>query len=296
MAAAGSESLPRSDSTHTLHDRYQAGERDFCDRDFSSVNLPGSCLSYANFRHAKLKQIDLSQSDLRGINFSKADLSQSNLQNADLRGASISQALLCMALLNGANLQGADLSGASLVGITQVERVDLQGANLCGADLRGVNLRGANLLGAYFDSHTQFDTNFEPHSVGLQTTVTLSIADLVTHLNQLSQCAKRYLGNGMMVKYWEASRYDSSHLTVFGLDAIGQFYANGNAADRASIQQLKWAQLWSNRFIGTCALILQDFPQIVTQNRLLLVGLRSPVAMSPDVSIDKSLALFETIT
>jgi hypothetical protein len=292
MATTGQETLPQLNSVDILHDRYQSGERKFCDHDCSNMSLSGSCFSYADFQRSKLKQVDFSHSDLKGINLSQSDLSQSNLQNADLRGASISQAVLCMASLHGTNLQGADLSGASLVGINSLSAVDLQGANLCGADLRGVDLQGANLLGAYFDPNTRFDEHFEPQNAGLQATVTLTIATLVTHLNQLSQSAKRYLGSGVMVKYWEASRYDSPHLNGFQLDSAGQFHYSGNATIAANIEQLKWLQLWSNRFIGNCALILQDFPQIVAQNHLLLVGIRPESVTSINDSTDKALALF----
>jgi uncharacterized protein YjbI with pentapeptide repeats len=269
-AAVAADPVTSSDNSAMLYDRYQAGERDFCDSDFGVLSLHGSCLSYANFRRSQLKQIDWSAADLRGIDLSEANLSRSDLQAADLRGAAINNVMMFMATLDGANLQGADLSASSL-DLTTVARANLQGANLCGTYLRGIDLREADLTGAYFDDKTQFDQDFDPIAAGMRTDVNLTVDDLLTHLNQLSKCTSRYLGNSMTVKYWEKSRIETRYLTVFQVDAAAQISYTGTAGESANLLHLKWIQLWINRFIGNSARIFQDLPNLATEKGLLVI-------------------------
>ncbi|MBE9029989.1 pentapeptide repeat-containing protein [filamentous cyanobacterium LEGE 11480] len=278
-------------SSTMLCDQYQSGARDFSDRDFCGFSLHSSCLSYANFRRSKLKQVNLQDADLRGIDLSETDLSRSNLQNTDLRGAALDNAMLFMASLDGANLQGADLSGASL-DITTLNQANLQGANLCGTYLCGMDLSQVDLRGAYFDNKTQFDADFDPASVGMRSEITISIDDIVAHFNRLSKCASRYLGHTIALKYWEKSRYQNRHIAAFHFNPTGQFSYSGPSDRAASFLQLKWAQLWTNRFVGNCAVVFQDFPNILERNQLLLIGLESITIVNTDDSTGKSMAIF----
>jgi Pentapeptide repeats (8 copies) len=262
---------PELDPSIMLYERYQAGERNFADQDFGGVSLPEEGLAYANFRRSQLKQVDLSGANLRGIDLSETNLSRSNLRHADLRGASLTNAMLFMAALDGSNLQGADLSGASL-DITTLAQANLAGANLCGTYLAGMDLREVNLRGAYFDAKTQFDPGFDPIAAGMRGEVSMTIDDLLTHLNQLSQCTSRYLGGAMTAKYWEKSRFDTRYLADFTVDGAGHFGYAGAAASMASLLQLKWTQLWLNKFIGNCALIFQDIPDIAAKRELLVIA------------------------
>ncbi len=258
------------DNSAMLYDRYQLGERDFSDSDFGVLNLHGSCLSYANFRRSKLKQIDLSAADLRGIDLSEANLSRSDLQTADLRGADINNVMMFMATLDGANLQGADLSASSL-DLTTLAGANLQGANLCGTYLRGIDLSDVNLTGAYFDEKTQFNLDFDPIAAGMRTDVTLTVGDLLTHLNQLSKCTSRYLGGSMTSQYWEKSRIETRYLTSFHVDSAAQISYAASISEPATLRHLKWTQLWINRFIGNSARIFQDLPNLATEKGLLVI-------------------------
>jgi uncharacterized protein YjbI with pentapeptide repeats len=269
-AAVAADPVTSSDNSAMLYDRYQAGERDFSDSDFGVLSLHGSCLSYANFRRSKLKQIDWSAADLRGIDLSEANLSRSDLQAADLRGAAINHVMMFMATLDGANLQGADLSASSL-DLTTLARANLQGANLCGTYLRGIDLSAADLTGAYFDDKTQFDPDFDPIAAGMRTDVNLTIDDLLTHLNQLSQCTSRYLGGSMTSKYWEKSRIETRYLNAFPVDSTARISYTGSADELATLLHLKWTQLWVNRFIGNSARIFQDLPNLATEKGLLVI-------------------------
>jgi hypothetical protein len=269
-AAIAADPVTSPDNSALLYDRYQAGERNFADSDFGVLSLHGSCLSYANFRRSKLKQIDWSAADLRGIDLSETNLSRSDLQSADLRGAALNSIIMFMATLDGANLQGADLSGSSL-DMTTLTQTNLQGANLCGTYLRGIDLSEVNLTGAYFDDRTRFDLNFDPIAAGMRTAVTLKMDDLVTHLNELSQCSSRYLGASMTTKYWAKSRIDTRFLTPFQVDATAKVTYTGSPDEAVTLLHLKWVQLWINRFIGNGARIFQDLPNLATEKGLLVI-------------------------
>jgi uncharacterized protein YjbI with pentapeptide repeats len=260
-----------TEHSNILHDRYQAGERDFSDSDFGDLSLSGGCLSYATLRRSKLRQIDLQQADLRGINLSEANLSQSNLQNTDLRGATLNSAMLFMAGLDGANLQGADLSGASL-DISTLNQANLQGANLCGTYLCGIDLSQACLQGAYFNEKTQFDACFDPIAAGMRNEINLTLDDLLAHFNQVSKCASRYLGNSMTSKYWEKSRWDNPYLAAYQIDALGKFSYTSSLIEPVNFLHLQWTQLWLNQFISYGSMIFQDLPDILTQKELLVIS------------------------
>ncbi|WP_264324826.1 pentapeptide repeat-containing protein [Romeriopsis navalis] len=260
-----------SDDELQLQDYYAAGERDFSDRDLCGIEVNTDCLSYARFRRSKLKQVNLQDMDLRGVDLSEANLSRSNLNHADLRGAALNNGIFFLTSFNGANLQGADLSGASL-DITDLEQANLQGANLCGAYLRGLDLSQVNLQGAYFDPKTQFDRTFDPLAAGMQQDVQTTMDDLVLHFNQLSQCATRYLGDMIVAKYWAQTQVNNRYLAALEITAANQFSYAGPAQDPANLHQLKWAQLWINRFLGSCSLIVQDLPNIAEQKNLLVVS------------------------
>jgi uncharacterized protein YjbI with pentapeptide repeats len=268
--AVAPDPMTASDHSARLYDRYQTGERDFSDSDFGVLSLAGSCLSYANFRRSKLKQIDWRAADLRGIDLSEANLSRSDLQDADLRGAALNNVMMFMATLDGANLQGADLSASSL-DLTTLARANLQGANLCGTYLRGIDLGEADLTGAYFDDKTQFDPGFDPIAAGMQTDVTLTVNDLLTHLNQLSKCTSRYLGGSMTAKYWEKSRIETRYLAAFQVDSAAQITHTESTGAPATLLHLKWTQLWINRFIGNSARIFQELPNLATEKGLLVI-------------------------
>jgi uncharacterized protein YjbI with pentapeptide repeats len=260
-----------TEDSNILRDRYQAGERDFSDCDFGDISLRASCLSYAMLRRSKLREVDLQQADLRGIDLSEANLSRSDLAHADLRGATLNSAMLFMANLDGANLQGADLSEASL-DISTLSQANLQGANLCGTYLCGIDLSQAQLQGAYFNEKTQFDAHFDPIAAGMRTDITLTMTDLLAHLNQVSKCASRYLGNSMTAKYWEKSRLDNPYVAACQIDATGKLSHTELCAEPVSFLHLQWTQRWLNQFIGHGSLIFQDLPDIVAQKELLVIS------------------------
>jgi hypothetical protein len=76
----------------------------------------------------------------------------------------------------------------------------------------------------------------------------------------------------MASKYWEKSRFDNRCLASFQVDGAGQMSYSGESTQNASFLQLKWTQLWMNKFIGSCAMIVQDLPDIAAQNELLVIS------------------------
>lgn len=257
------------DNSIRLRQLYESGVRNFAKGDFCGISLSSNSFSYANFQRTNLRQANLSAATLRGIDLTEANLSQSDLRNADLRGACLTHAMLFMASLDGANLQGADLSHSSL-DIATLRQANLQGANLCGAYLRGVDLSKVNLRGAYFNDKTQFDPNFDPTRVGMQTQSNIIVHDLLAHLNQLRQCVGRYLG-GIMARYWEMSRSDIPDLAAFQVDHKGHVTYSGTSEQIAEMRELIGLQRWTNQFIGRCALLVHDLPDIVDQAGLLVI-------------------------
>ncbi|MBE9030001.1 pentapeptide repeat-containing protein [filamentous cyanobacterium LEGE 11480] len=253
-----------------LSSRYQSGERDFADYDCAELNLRATSFSYASFRRSKLRLLDWRDSNLRGIDLSDTNLSRSHLENADLRGAALDNSMLFMASLDGVNLQGADLSDASL-DLTTVDHADLRGANLRGAYLCGIDLSQANLENAYFDNRTQFDQQFDPISAGMRTDITVTVDDLVAGLNQITHCTSQYIEQPLILEHWEKARFANRHLAGFSFDAAGQVVYTGNATESASFLQLKWLQLWINKFMGNCALTYSELPYIIQQDHLLVL-------------------------
>ncbi|MGD1862407.1 MAG: pentapeptide repeat-containing protein [Leptolyngbyaceae cyanobacterium] len=145
------KSLPPSEATSTLLQKYAQGKRDF-----SGVRLNECTLSGAKLPQVILRAANLNVANLSSANLSQGDLQQALLNVSRLSGANLSQANLRQAQLNVANLiravlVGADLSGASLIR-SEMLRADLSNANLTQAnlqetDLREVRLRWANLNG-----------------------------------------------------------------------------------------------------------------------------------------------------
>lgn len=228
-------------------DLYQAGERNFADKDFCGVNLSSSCFSYAN--------LDRSQ------------LQQSNFHNADLRGISLNNAHLVTITLTGANLQGADLRGSQWADCP-IAGANLRGANLCGAALSQVDLSQVNLHGAYFNDTTQFPDGFDARSAGLRFDAAL-VEPVLAHLNQLSQAVSHYLGNALMVKYWQSCRPQAPELAGLQLAESGQFHWEG--LQIVSLAQMQVLQLWVNQFVGQAALIFQDLPDILNRKNLIIL-------------------------
>lgn len=99
-------------STEELIQRYESGERNFCD--------------------IGLTRLDLSNVNLAGVNLAGAKLRGANLTGANLADANLSHAYLICANLTRANLSGANLTWAILVG------ANLENTNLRGSTFRYV--------------------------------------------------------------------------------------------------------------------------------------------------------------
>ena len=123
----------------------QSDESDY--ESFTTINLAGRNLRFAQFWSVHLRGADLGGARLQGANLRWARLQGANLRGARLQGANLGGARLQGADLGGARLQGANLRGARLPG-ANLGGAWLPGANLKFADLPGANLREAQLQGA----------------------------------------------------------------------------------------------------------------------------------------------------
>jgi uncharacterized protein YjbI with pentapeptide repeats len=289
----------------SLKYKYQSGERNFANLDLSNLDLKGINLKGVNLSNANLQRTDLSDADLRESCLDEANLDRTNLIAAKLDRVSFKKASLLKSNLTqvsavatnfdeakivGSVLQQADLTKANFhkayLTISHLEEAiltnacfneaDLNGAyfeKACfnGADLRKIILvNKSNLKGAYYNELTQFDSNCNPISLGMQLTVgksLMTIEQLLTEFNAIAQCGNRYLGNIMTIKYWKSSRPNNPNniewLEKFSIDNSAKITFLGKLTERITAEQLTFYQLWSEAFIKACSLLIADFPNLI---------------------------------
>ncbi|ACK70724.1 pentapeptide repeat protein [Gloeothece citriformis PCC 7424] len=261
-----------------LKNKYDAGERDFCNLELRRIDLRGLNLSHANFKgadlsYANLREINLSGADLREAFLNEADLTGANLQGANLEGTYLIKAYLMKTNLQEANLSKAYLTGAYL------SKSNLTKANLSGAYLNGAKLSGADLTDISYDETTHFDVNFPLNKVETKKELSrtpsllnlkVTIEDLLKSLNHLSQLSNRYLGSTMTVRYWETTRPQSEWLHQFEIKSSAQISFTGNQPGYLDLSQLRLAQEWISRFVKICSQIIQDYPKMIDRKQLVL--------------------------
>ncbi|MEB3273804.1 MAG: hypothetical protein VKJ85_08470 [Prochlorothrix sp.] len=91
-------------------------------------------------------------------------------------------------------------------------------------------------------------------------------------LNQLSQCAKQYLGTAVIVNYWKSSRPDDDWLTAFEVErsASLKLVAASAALSRqtANARQAKLLREWVAAFVKRCSVVIRDFSSILDKGGL----------------------------
>lgn len=259
---------------------YNLGERDFPQlqlrrTDLRKVNLRGINLQGSDLSYADLRDADLSKADLRNCYFNEANLTGANLSGANLQGTYLIKTYLIKANLNKTNLKEAYLTGSF------VTRANFTKADLCGTFLNGVHLSGATFTGAVYDSFTRFDKGFEPEKLKMAVVSSfegavahkVTIADVVTNLENIAQITSRYLGGTITAKNFEQSRPDVEWLQNFTMDKKGKITFTGSINHQATTIQLKWLEKWSNSFVKKCSLIIQDLPNIIEEKHLSIQSL-----------------------
>jgi uncharacterized protein YjbI with pentapeptide repeats len=254
-----------------IRQRYETGEREFINLQLRGADLRGINLSQADLRGADLSKANLREVNFSGANLAEVQLNEADLSSANLEGANLTEASLIKVYLIKANLRSANLREAYLTGAYLTKSI-LINADLKGAYLNGTQLTGANLKGAYYNHKTRFDNDFNPEKMGLEkddffshqgTISRLLVEDLLENLNQISQISSRYLGCAITVRYWESTRQTKEHLQYFTLNSSAQFSWSGKPQAFLDAIQVQEVREWIDRFIISCAAILQDFPKLI---------------------------------
>jgi hypothetical protein len=276
-------------SVDELVRRYALG-----DRNFENIALIG-----ANLQETKLQEINLTGSNLQGailinINLQQAILDRINLSDASLMGANLNGASLIEANLDRANLANAHLNEASLVGASLLDGTYLRGASLIGsllnnaqlndaifskanlqkthlngACLKGAALGDADLQGAYYNSSTQFSSDFDPVKAGAievlteSHTVTITISQLLDVFNSTFQTSCKYLGNKISIKYLENTKPNYEWLNRFEVDRNNKIVYSGSLKEAITEEQLEFLQLWFNNFQNYCCQIMPGFGKLI---------------------------------
>ncbi|PZV15822.1 MAG: hypothetical protein DCF22_06470 [Leptolyngbya sp.] len=153
--------------------------------------------------------------------------------------------------------------------------------------LPGLNNPRANITRNPTSTQTVFhasaspvDTEIEPvPSNGDRPVVQLSssssditLRDLLTALNTLSQVTTQYLGIHVVVNYWKSTRPSHDWLKQFQLERSGQFSLTNATSPSlqklVSPQELLWIQEWVAAFVTRCSQVIRDFPSLINQKVL----------------------------
>lgn len=100
----------------------------------------------------------------------------------------------------------------------------------------------------------------------------LTIKEILTALNQISEITSHYLGNIVVANYWKTSRPASDWLQQFDVDRSANF--SFKAATPASAQQpleseqQQWVREWIAAFIERCSKVIRDFSDMLHQSAL----------------------------
>jgi hypothetical protein len=100
----------------------------------------------------------------------------------------------------------------------------------------------------------------------------ITLDDLLTALNTLSQVTTQYLGIHVVVNYWKSTRPSHAWLNQFQIERSGQFSLTQNTSQSlqtlVSPQELLWIQEWVATFVTRCSQVIRDFPSLINQKVL----------------------------
>lgn len=100
----------------------------------------------------------------------------------------------------------------------------------------------------------------------------ITLDDLLTALNTLSQVTTQYLGIYVVVNYWKSTRPSHEWLKQFQIERSGQFsLAHSTSQSLQNVvtsQELLWIQEWVAAFVTRCSQVIRDFPSLINQKVL----------------------------
>ena len=102
--------------------------------------------------------------------------------------------------------------------------------------------------------------------------VMLTLEELLTALNQISDITVRYLGPTVVSNYWKATRPSLDWLAAFQIERSAQITLcetlSSQPGTALSPEQQQWAKQWVHAFIGRCSKVIRDFPALLEQSAL----------------------------
>ncbi len=90
-----------------------------------------------------------------------------------------------------------------------------------------------------------------------------NVLTYVSLLNKLSKIAGKYLGKKMVASYWMLSKPNEEALELFLVKDSGEIVFQGSQNTILSQELEKKIQLWIEKFINQCSLIIRDFGNII---------------------------------
>jgi uncharacterized protein YjbI with pentapeptide repeats len=249
---------------------YALGERNFAKLNLSHANLQGVNLSYANLKGANLRKANLTGamldgSNLEGANLEGADLTGADLNRANLKTANLNQCELLWISLVQADLRQASLR-QSILEVANLTEANLRGADLSGASLCGTNFNGTDLWGAFYNDRTLFNEGFDPDTAQMQAEVVVTVWELLSEFNLLSESKRRCLGSALVARYWEVTRPEIDWLKRFKINTLGQIACGGRLSETVETLHLHWSYSWMNAFITGCSQAVKSHPDKTKQS------------------------------
>ncbi|MCS6943456.1 MAG: pentapeptide repeat-containing protein [Geminocystis sp.] len=276
--------LRNSDLTFADLENANLSGADLTGCNLKCANLKGADLTNAILDNADLSYSQLNKANLAGIHARNAKFQNCHLNSANLEKAYLSHADFTQAALNNANLKGANLKHAIfqqafLTGANLTD-ANLAEANLCDASLVATEFEMACFYNAQYNSKTLFPQNFDPQQrkmVFLQRN-DITLADLLDILNHISKHSQRYLGVGLVAKYWKASQPDVNWCKQFTIDEKGNIAVNGNKNQYLDDFQIQWYRMWVKNYFKLCSHVINNFEDVIynhlesecCRNRLLV--------------------------
>ena len=254
---------------------YKSGERNFSNKQLRRANLQNADLQNINLQGSDLSYADLRGANLRGANLSHCYFNEANLTGADLTGADLTGSYFIKAYMGKVNCYKAILKDAYFTG-TFLTRANLCRADLSSAFFGGAHLAGAIFKGALYSQDTRFDKIINPQKLGMinrsstfaTTNQKTTIAELITHFEQIIEITHHYLGGTITVKNFEQTRPDIDWLDYFSINKQGKISYLGSLNNKATFLQLKWMEKWIKSFVNRSSSFVRDLPRIIEEKQL----------------------------
>ncbi len=102
--------------------------------------------------------------------------------------------------------------------------------------------------------------------------VMLTLEELLSALNQISDLTVRYLGPTVVSNYWKATCPSLDWLAAFQVERSAQITLSKTLSSQTgkalSPEQQQRAKQWVHAFIGRCSKVIRDFPALLEQSAL----------------------------